>query len=82
MRRSLRILLGILCTAISITAYSQDIPGKVRPKVGLVLSSVNLINCLEGILCPCNFNHDISPSLSRFRATFRQSCGDTTSTER
>lgn len=38
MRRSLRILLGILCTAISITAYSQDIPGKVRPKVGLVLS--------------------------------------------
>lgn len=38
MRRSLRILLGIMCTAISITAYSQDIPGKVRPKVGLVLS--------------------------------------------
>ena len=42
--------------------FIQDTSQKKRPEVGLVLSCVNLINCLEGILCPCNFKHDISSS--------------------
>ena len=42
--------------------FIQDTSQKKRPEVGLVLSSVNLINCLEGILCTGNFNHNIFPS--------------------